>query len=129
VPLRTPAEAGAILAAQAREYDFLLYEYFLSDRAGHARDRAGAEAELRKLDAFLAAALAGLGLPGAAGEAEGTLFLICSDHGNLEDLSVASHTRNPVPLLAWGAGAATFVGRVSALDGVAPAIVRALVRD
>ncbi len=128
-PLRTPAEAGAILAAQAREHDFLLYEYFLSDRAGHARERAGAEAVLRDLDAFLLAALAGLGLHGPDNGDDGTLFLVCSDHGNLEDLSVATHTRNPVPLLAWGAGAQAFVGEVSALDGVAPGIVRALVRD
>jgi 2,3-bisphosphoglycerate-independent phosphoglycerate mutase len=125
-PLRTAAEAGAVLAAQAREYDFLLYEYFLSDRAGHARDRAGAEAELRKLDAFLAAALAGLGLAGPTDGGDGTLFLICSDHGNLEDLSVASHTRNPVPLLAWGTGAEAFVGGVAALDEVTPSIVAAL---
>ncbi len=128
-PVRTPADAGAILAAETVGHDFLLYEYFLSDRAGHARERAGAEAELRKLDAFLGAALAGLGLHGPDAREDGTLFLVCSDHGNLEDLSVATHTRNPVPLLAWGAGAQAFVGRVSALDEVAPAIVRTLVGD
>ncbi len=128
-PRRTPAEAGAILAARTPEHDFLLFEYFLSDRAGHARERAGAEAELRKLDVFLAAALDGLGLCGSAAAEDGTLFLVCSDHGNLEDLSVASHTRNPVPLLAWGAGAEAFVDQVSTLGDVAPAVVRTLGRD
>jgi len=31
-----------------------------------------------------------------------THVLVCSDHGNLEDLSVRTHTRNPVPTLIWG---------------------------
>lgn len=125
-PLRTPTQAGTILATAARAHDFLLYEYFLTDRAGHTRERAGAEAELRKLDEFLGAALTGLGLHGPSGREDGTLFLVCSDHGNLEDLAIATHTRNPVPLLAWGTGAEQFVAGVTALDEVAPAIVRAL---
>jgi 2,3-bisphosphoglycerate-independent phosphoglycerate mutase len=126
-PLRTPAEAGTILATQARHHDFLLYEYFLSDRAGHARDRALAEERLRQLDAFLAAALAGLGLAPTATTTADTLFLVTSDHGNLEDLAVSTHTRNPVPLLAWGAAAQSFIGGVTALDEVAPAILGQLV--
>lgn len=124
VPLRTPAEAGAILAAGAHRFDFLLYEYFLTDRAGHARERARAEAELSKLDGFLTAVLGALAADSPSG-AE-TLLLVCSDHGNLEDLAVGGHTRNPVPLMAWGPGAADLVTSVAALDEVAPAIVRML---
>jgi hypothetical protein len=117
-PLLTPAEAGACLAVNLTRHDFLLYEYFRTDQAGHTADRAAAEAELRRLDAFLGAILAGL--PGD------TLLLWCSDHGNLEDLSVTTHTRNPVPLLAWGPGAQEFVAGLTRLDEVAPAILRVL---
>jgi 2,3-bisphosphoglycerate-independent phosphoglycerate mutase len=39
LPLRTPEEAGAIIAAEAMKSDFSLFEYFETDRAGHARDR------------------------------------------------------------------------------------------
>ncbi len=73
------------------------------------------------------AALAGLGLGPTATTTADTLFLVTSDHGNLEDLAVATHTRNPVPLLAWGTAARSFIDGVTALDEVAPAILRQLV--
>jgi len=118
VPLFSPAEAGACLARNLSRYDFLLYEYFRTDLAGHAGDRARVEGELWRLDAFLGALLADLPAD--------TLLLWCSDHGNVEDATVMTHTRNPVPLLAWGPGAEGFVRGLSRLDEVAPAILRVL---
>ena len=38
LPNRSPAEAGAVVAAAARELDFALFEHFQPDRAGHAGD-------------------------------------------------------------------------------------------
>lgn len=118
VPLRTPAEAGAILARAARENEFTLYEYFLSDKAGHTADMATICAELVKLDAFLTALLANL--------AADTLLVVTSDHGNLEDVTTRRHTTNPVPLMAWGPSARSFVAGVTGLDQVAPAIIDVL---
>ena len=43
------------------------------------------------------------------------LFILTSDHGNIEDLGTRGHTRAPVPLLAWGPGAAALVDRIAAL--------------
>ncbi len=120
-PALTPAAAGSCLARNLPLYDFLLYEYFRTDQAGHAGDRQAAEGELRRLDAFLGALLADL--PPDA------LLLWCSDHGNIEDLSVTTHTRNPVPLMAWGPGARSFVTGLVSLDQVAGAILRVLVDD
>jgi 2,3-bisphosphoglycerate-independent phosphoglycerate mutase len=117
-PLLSPQEAGACLARNIPHYDFLLYEYFRTDQVGHRADRRAAEGELRLLDAFLGAILAGM--------PEDVLLLWCSDHGNLEDVATGSHTRNPVPLMAWGPGADSFVSNLTGLDQVAPAIVRAL---
>ncbi len=117
-PLLTPAEAGACLARNLELYDFLLYEYFRTDKVGHLGDRVAAHAELTRLEGFLAAVLEGLPAD--------TLLLWCSDHGNLEDLTVMTHTRNPVPLMAWGPGADAFVAGLTRLDEVTPAIVGAL---
>jgi len=119
VPLFTPAEAGEILGRESRRYDFCLYEYFQSDRAGHSRDPARCRAEARKLDAFLARLVETLDL----GE---TLLVVTSDHGNLEDVRTRSHTLNPVPLLAWGPGAREFAEGVENIAGVTPGILKAL---
>ncbi|HNR66533.1 MAG TPA: alkaline phosphatase family protein [bacterium] len=95
VPLFTPEEAGAIVADRAQQYDFVLFEFFQTDRAGHAQDFARAIGELRKLERFLLSLIQRI-------ELEKTLVLITSDHGNIEDLSIKSHTRNPALTLAFG---------------------------
>jgi bisphosphoglycerate-independent phosphoglycerate mutase (AlkP superfamily) len=51
--------------------------------------------------------------------------VLTSDHGNMEDLSTGSHTRNPVPLLARGPQARRFAAAESIAD-VTPAILSAL---
>ncbi len=118
VPEMTPEAAGGVLARNAALRDFTLYEYFQTDRAGHSRDRARCEGELDKLERFLGALLDGIG-----GD---TLVLLTSDHGNLEDLSTRSHTRNPVPLMAWGPGAEGFVADCDDITDVVPALLGAL---
>ena len=54
------------------------------------------------------------------------LVVVTSDHGNLEDLSTRSHTRAPVPLLAFGRGARAFVEGARSLLDVAPRLISAL---
>jgi hypothetical protein len=118
VPERTPAEAGALLAAACRPYALAVYEYFLTDVAGHAGEREGAIEQVRRLEAFLAALVAQLD--------DETLLVVTSDHGNLEDLSTRSHTRNPVATLLVGPGAEAAAARIRTLADVAPAIHAAL---
>jgi len=119
VPTFTPAEAGRILGRAARENAFTLYEYFLSDKAGHTGEHAAVVRQLQRLDGLLDAALDEL----REDLQRDTLLLVCSDHGNLEDVTTRRHTRNPVPLLAWGREAAAVTARVARLDEVTPAIV------
>lgn len=119
VPSRTPAQAGCILAGQARRYDFTLFEYFQSDRAGHSGDRGRIEAELAKLDAFMLAVLGEF----APDLRQGALVVVTSDHGNLEDPATPRHTTNPIPLAAWGRDAEDFVRGITRLDQVAGAII------
>jgi hypothetical protein len=120
-PRLAPAQAGELLARNLPSYDFLLYEYFRTDKAGHTGDRAACEAQLALYDEFLGAVL-------AARPAD-VLILLCADHGNIEDATVKTHTRNPVPLAAWGPGAREFVAGKTRLDEVTPAIVAQLAAD
>lgn len=95
-----PEVAGHRLARLAKGYNFVLYESFLPDVIGHRRDRERALEVLDTLDRFLA---------GLLGEMEPTeTLVVSSDHGNLEDLRVKTHTTNPVPLLVVGPGTGAF---------------------
>lgn len=117
VPFFTPEDAGAVLASMAEDQDFLLYEYFLTDFAGHGGDLEFARTILCLLDRFVTACLDCLNLCRVTA-------LLASDHGNVEDLASVPHTRHPVPFLAWGAGASYFSGgRLRSLTDVTPAIV------
>ena len=116
---RTPSEAGCILAREALNNDFTLYEYFQTDRAGHSGELERCRVELNKLEEFLEALLENLEEELSAG----MLVLLTSDHGNLEDLSTRRHTTNPVPLAVWGHDAANFLDGVERLDQVAGAIL------
>jgi len=119
LPTITPAEAGARLAALAGSHDFTMYEHFLTDLAGHAQDMDRAVEVLEKLEALLDSLLAHLDLAAH-------LVILTSDHGNLEDLSVKTHTRNPVPTVLWGRGAADAAATIRDLSHIAPAILRHL---
>ena len=118
VPLRTPTAAGEQLAAIASEHACTVFEYFLTDKAGHARDAERAHRVLQDVDQFVGALLEAL-------DPTRDLLALCSDHGNLEDLSIKTHTRNPVPLLAWGSGAANFA-EAKAITDVTPALLAAV---
>lgn len=109
------AASGRRLAALAEEHALTLFETWLPDKAGHGRDGLDPAAVLQSLDRFLGGVLDRL-----SGD---TLVLLSSDHGNVEDLNTRSHTRNPVPLVALGPGAAVFRDARSLTD-VVPTLVR-----
>jgi 2,3-bisphosphoglycerate-independent phosphoglycerate mutase len=119
LPRLEPEEAGRTLARVASAADFTAFEYFLTDAAGHARDRAAARRHVRRLDRFLGAVLDGVDLASST-------VLLTSDHGNLEDLSTGSHTLNPVATTAWGRLAREALSAVATLADVAPAVERLL---
>jgi phosphopentomutase len=96
-----------------------MYEHFLTDRAGHAQDMARGVAILEELEELLDAVLSGMDL-------STHMVILTSDHGNLEDLSTKRHTRNPVPVLFWGAGASEASAEVRTIADIAPAILRHL---
>ncbi|MEW5783589.1 MAG: alkaline phosphatase family protein [Bacillota bacterium] len=95
VPLITAEEGGRRLAELSRSYDFTLFEYFLSDLAGHLGESEESTRVIKTLDSFL-------GTIAECIDPHETLMLVTSDHGNLEDLSHRDHTQNPVPALLIG---------------------------
>ena len=120
-PKRTPGEAAEILASIARQNQFTLYEYFITDKAGHAQDMAGARTVLSNLARFLSHLLSSLDL-------NTTTLILTSDHGNIEDLSTRNHTLNPVPTLIWGKEREEVARRIRNLADITPAIIEALAR-
>jgi len=121
IELRTPEEAGAILAGIASQHRFTLYEYFITDKIGHAQDMLAACRVIVELAAFVRSLLAHLDLAR-------TTLLLTSDHGNLEDLSTRNHTLNFVPTIIWGAHRFSMTERIHTLADLTPAIVDTLTR-
>jgi len=119
---RTPEEAGDILASIVANHRFTLYEYFITDKVGHAQDREAAGVVLRDLAGMIRRVLANI-------DFTSTTMILTSDHGNIEDLSTRSHTLNPVPTIIWGAGSQQVANRISSLADITPAIVSLLTRD
>lgn len=94
VPEIEPEEASDRVLQALQTYHLVLYEYYLTDKAGHEQDRKMANEVLKNLDRFIIEILNHID--------EKDTLVLCSDHGNLEDLSVKTHTRNPVPLFVKG---------------------------
>lgn len=93
IPVRTPEEAAEIFWRAAEGMDFTLFEHFLADEAGHAKDMALAESALGTFDAFARAVV--------RRRPADARVLVCSDHGNVEDLRRRNHTLAPVALLSF----------------------------
>jgi 2,3-bisphosphoglycerate-independent phosphoglycerate mutase len=118
VPVLEPETAAQNLIRQASQNDFTLFEYFQTDHCGHERNWELALVLLNRLDRFLhtiAAQLAEYNLD----------LLVVSDHGNIEDLSIKTHTTNLVPTIAIGKGAARFA-QVSSLPDIYPKVLEYL---
>jgi hypothetical protein len=117
VPVITAYEAGQNLARIASEFDFTLFEYFLTDAAGHKARADFTSAVLLEIDELLRGAI-------DASDLTQSLVITTSDHGNVEDTSVKGHTLNPVPTMLIGARHAELAPYIHALTDLTPAIVK-----
>ena len=117
VPLIKPHQAAEHLIQVARANDFTLFEFFLTDLAGHSRSYETACKTLSMLDKFIE-------VTEALCKATNMLLIITSDHGNIEDMGTKGHTRNPVPLLAVGPNAEKITTNTTSLIQVTPRILR-----
>jgi len=118
-PLTTPQEAAEHLAQLTLAHDFTLFEFFLTDLAGHGRNLQNAMDTLSLLDAFLTR------LCVLAQERE-ILLVLTSDHGNIECMQDHAHTINPVPLVAVGPRADEMLTGATSLMDVFPRVLKLL---
>ena len=93
MPQISPKLAAKRLLRIAANNKFTLYEFYLTDHLGHGRD---------------------------AGEFD---KIICSDHGNFEDISVKTHTLNPALTITSGRHAEKLSERIKDLTQIKPVIL------
>ena len=109
-------DAGKALRRIVSKHDFTMFEFFLTDKAGHERDKTSAEKVLKTLDEFLAGIM--------DNRTRDLTLLISSDHGNVEDLSVKTHTLNLSLTAVAGEHVDFFRSKMKSIADVTPAIVR-----
>lgn len=119
VKIITPEESGKIIAGLLGEYDFVMYEFPFTDEAGHNQDFELALEYISRIERFLDSLLRTLNL-------NEHLVILTSDHGNIEDLSVKTHTLNKVPTIIWGRGKEKVAGEIRSLLDITPVIIKYL---
>lgn len=118
-PIFSPLDASGILAELVSNHRFTLYEYFITDKIGHAQDFEKAAEYLPPLAEFIRKTLQKINL-------EKTTFILTSDHGNIEDLSVRNHTLNDVPTIIWGRKKHEAAKMIKDLSDITPTIINLL---
>lgn len=112
-------QAATSLARVVAQNRFTLYEYFITDKVGHAQDMTLAKEVLSRLAKLIRTLLEKLDL-------QTTTVILTSDHGNIEDLSIRNHTLHSVPTIIWGFQRDLVATRIKSLADITPAIVALL---
>lgn len=89
------SEAAKRLYNLSREYNFTMFEHFMTDVIGHKKSMEEAVNNIELIDSFLGELIKLVNL-------DEDFIFITSDHGNIEDLSVKTHTFNKVPTVILG---------------------------
>ena len=116
LPVIKPETAGKRLLRIASKNNFTLYEYFLTDHIGHGRYEPDFEKTLNLLDDFLFTVISKL-------NTENMSLIICSDHGNVENLSVKTHTLNPCLTISAGKYGEYFMRKIKDITQIKSAIL------
>ena len=112
-----PETAARRLLRIANKYDFTLYEFYLTDHLGHGRLNDEFDSIYNNLDRFLLTILSEL-------DKEDLTLVICSDHGNFEDLSVKTHTLNPALTITAGKHSRYLADSIKNLADIKPSILK-----
>lgn len=116
LPAIKPERAAIRLLRIALRNSFTLYEYYLTDYIGHGRYEGDIELVLSILDEFLYTVLSKM-------NRSNTTLLICSDHGNVEDLSIKTHSLNPSLTLSAGKHAKHLFDSIKNISQIKKAII------
>lgn len=115
LPIIKPATAAKRLWKMTLENHFTLFEHFLTDHLGHGRNKEVFEDRFAVLDKFLYNIITNI--------PENCTLVICSDHGNLENISIKSHTLNPALTITAGKHAEKLRNRITNLSHIKDAIL------
>ncbi|MCP5063381.1 MAG: metalloenzyme [Ignavibacteriae bacterium] len=110
-----PETAAKRLIKIASQHHFTLFEHFHTDFLGHGRESETLEERLKILDRFLLYLFENL--------PKKINILVCSDHGNLENISIKSHTNNPALTMSAGKNAKYFAERIKNISQIRDAIL------
>ena len=113
----SPETAARRLLRIAGKHDFTLYEFFHTDHLGHGRITEEFESIYNNLDRFLFTILSEL-------NKDEITLVVCSDHGNFEDLSVKTHTMNPALTITAGKKARELAESIKDLTEIKPSIIK-----
>lgn len=116
VELVSAEKAAENLFKISREYDFTLFEHFVTDIAGHKAELAEAVEIIKILDDFLTRLIELM-------DFKEDILIITSDHGNIEDMSVRTHTMNKVPVIVLGEKADRVNMSINSLVDIMPYIL------
>ena len=112
-----PETAARRLLKIAKDNEFTLFEFFLTDHLGHGRIADEFDTIYNNLDKFLFTILSEIN------QNELTL-IICSDHGNFEDLSIKTHTMNPALTITAGKYARNLAEEIQDLAEIKSNIIK-----
>ena len=119
LPIISPQHAAENLLKIAYKNSFTAFEYFLTDHLGHGRYDEDFESTFKTLGEFLFTIFTQF-------DKEKLSIILCSDHGNIEDISVKTHTRNPSLLITAGYKAKIISESISDLSDIKSAIIENL---
>ena len=116
LPEFSPEQAAEIIYNTSQEYDFILYEYFQTDLYGHRHSFYDCVELIKKLNRLIEKLISSL-------DKNRDTLLITSDHGNIEDCSRRTHTKNQVPLIVWGNKTEMLRNSINTLTDITPGIL------
>lgn len=118
LPVIKPSTAAKRLLNISSKNHFTMFEYWITDHLGHGRYKEETEQQLKILDDFLFFILNNLPVH--------MTLLICSDHGNLENISIKSHTRNPALTISAGFNARYLSDHIKSLVDIKEAVISSI---
>jgi len=119
LPAYTADQAAEILTNESQSHDVILYEYFLTDFAGHARDINKAIKEIYKVEDLIQSTVKKTNF-------NKTTIIVISDHGNIEDIRTKSHTNNPAFFAVWWAKSVKQKPNLNSLQDIYPLVLALL---
>lgn len=115
LPVIQPETAANRLLRIGSQNHFTLFEIFHTDHLGHGRNIDWLAYTTGILDRFLLHLTRNL--------KKNMTLIICSDHGNFEDLSIKMHTLNPAIGMVFGKYSSELSQKIKTLADIKPAIM------